>query len=179
MAVKTKKSDPSRFIKTRLKRVNTTLTKLEKEVERAVQLFRKKGEKSSQVIKKNIDEIIDKVGATDIYSKASEKSEEFQFELRKLADDVMERLKSFELEKAKPALEELKSTFTQIADKFQASDILDLAVEKAQESRNQVYQVLRIPTQDEVVSIQKKLKNLEKKVKTLSKTKTSSRRKAA
>ena len=61
--------DKGQFLKERLSRINTVIGKLETEVEKAVGKFMKRGEKSSRVLKKNFDEIIEKISVSEIYSR--------------------------------------------------------------------------------------------------------------
>lgn len=165
-----RKTNQKKFFERRFQKINEIITRLEGEVERAVGQFLKRSEKSSQVLRKNFDEIIDRLGATEIYSRASERTEDLTKELRRVADDVVARVKNFDLKSANGLLEEVRGNLNQVVEKFQTLELLDLVRERAITTRNQVFNVLRIPTQEEVRELNRKLQSLEKKVKTLSRT---------
>ncbi|MBX7148903.1 hypothetical protein K1X76_07425 [bacterium] len=157
------------FFKERLTQVNKVLEKLEGEVEKAVERLMKRGEKSSKVIRKNLDEVLNKLGGLDIYSKASEKKDELTAELKTLADDVVAKLKKFDLKAANTVLKEVRGNIDQIIDKLQDSNIVEFAKDKALSTKKQVLQVLSIPSQEEVDALNRKVVNLEKKLKTITK----------
>lgn len=160
----TKKPDTNTFLKSRLAKVNKVINRLEGEVEKAVGKFVRRGEKSSKVIKKNLDEILDRISTSDLYSRATEKKEE----LRSLADDVINKLKGFDIKKANTLLKDIRGSINEIVEKVQESNLIELAKGKAVNTRKQVLSALNIPSQDDVDKISRKVVSLEKKIKTLS-----------
>lgn len=168
MAGKRKETTQSKFFKERLNKINEVLTKLESEVEKAVSKFMQRGEKSSQVIRKNLDEILSRISSSDFYSKASEKTEELTNDVRQLAEDIVAKVKKFDLKVAKKVFNEVRESFDQLAEKVQSLDLVEKAKDRAIKSRNRLLNVLSIPTQDEVLELSRKVVNLEKKIKTLS-----------
>ncbi|MDO8518725.1 MAG: phasin family protein [Deltaproteobacteria bacterium] len=157
------------FFKERLNRINFVIGKLEAEVEKAVEKFMKRGEKSSRVLKKNFDEILEKISGSGIYSKATEKTEEITKELRRIADEVVSKVKGFDLKAANNLIREVRANVEDLVEKIQANDLVEKAKDKAITTRDQVLNVLRIPSQKEVDDLSRKVVSLEKKVKTLTK----------
>lgn len=162
-----KAHEEGKFFKERLTRINNVIEKLETEVEKAVGKFMKRGEKSSRVLRKNFDEIVEKISGSGIYSKASEKTEEITKEVRRIADEVVAKMKRFDLKAANHLLREIRENIDQLVEKFQANELVEKAKDKAITTRNQVLSVLKIPSQREVDDLSRKVVNLEKKIKTL------------
>ncbi|MBI4412190.1 MAG: hypothetical protein HY541_06880 [Deltaproteobacteria bacterium] len=164
---KSKKGNQGRFFKERLAQVNRVIEKLESEVEKAVARLMKRSEKSSLVLKKNFDEIIEKISSSDLYSKATAKKEELQKEIRHLADDVVSKIKSFDFRVANPLLSEIRGNLDQIVEKLQKTDLVSVAKDKVIDTRDHMLNVLSIPSQKEVSELSKKVVSLEKKLKVL------------
>ena len=159
----------NQFFKERLNRINSVIGKLETEVEKAVEKFMKRGEKSSRVLKKNFDEILEKISGLGIYSKATEKTEEITKEIRRIADEVVSKVKGFDLKAANNLIREIRENIDQLVEKVQANGFIEIAKGKAISTRDQVLNVLKIPSQKEVDDLSRKVVNLEKKVRTLTK----------
>ena len=162
------KKQHNQFLKSRLNTINKVVGKFENEVEKALEKFVLKGEKSSQILRKNFDDIFDKISATPFYSKATEKTEEFSKELKKIADEVVDKLKNFDLNKALPVLKEVRANIDELVNKLQAMDFVEKAKKQAKKSKNQFLSVLSIPTQDDIEQLSRKVTSLEKKIKVLS-----------
>lgn len=162
------KKQHNQFLKSRLNTINKVVGKFENEVEKALEKFVLKGEKSSQILRKNFDEIFDKISSTPFYSKATEKTEELTKELRKVADEVVGKLKNFDLNKALPALKEVRANIDELVSKVQGLDFVEKARKQAKKSKNQFLSVLSIPTQDDIEQLSRKVTSLEKKIKVLS-----------
>lgn len=157
------------FLKERFNRINGIITKLETEVEKAVGKFMKQGEKSSRVLKKNFDEILERISASGIYSKATEKTEEITREIRRLADEVVGKMKRFDLKTANNLIREIRGNVEELVEKLQSTELVEMAKDKAISTRDQMLNVLHIPSQKEVDDLSRKVVSLEKKVKTLTK----------
>lgn len=162
------KATQKKFLVKRIDQINKIITKLETEVEKAVSKFVKRGEKSSQIIRRSFDEIFDRISSTQLYSRASEKTEEFTKEIRRLADEVVGKVKSFDLKTANHLFSDVRSNVDQIVEKLQGIGFIELAKDKAVLTKNQVLHVLNIPSQEEVDKIARKVISLERKIKTLS-----------
>lgn len=169
---KKKENHQNKFFKQRIAAINKVLSKLETEIEKTLDRFMKRGEESSKVIKKNFDEIIDRISASDLYSKASEKTEALTKELRRVTDDIVNKLKKLDFGAANSFIKEAKDNLEKVYNKIQDIEIVELAKDKAISTRDNVLHALKIPTQDEIGELTKKVSSLEKKLKTLSHTQT-------
>ncbi len=168
MAVKnTKKGADETFLKGRIAKINKVIGKFEAEVERAVSKFMKRGEKSSQILRKNFDEIIDKISSSDVYSRANEKREELVREFKKLADEVVEKVKAFDVRFAQPVLKEIRQSVDELIQKLQGAEVVEIAKDRVINTRNRLLSVLSIPTQHDVDELSQKVVRLEKKIKSL------------
>ncbi|EKD41429.1 MAG: hypothetical protein ACD_73C00723G0002 [uncultured bacterium] len=166
----TKKTQKNYFSQ-KLGKVNQVLGKLEGEIEKKLNQIKKQSEKSSKLIKKNFDEIVDKIGAAEIYSKASEKTEGLTKEVKKVADEIVAKIKKIDLSKTQDILNDVRTNIDQLVNKLSQAEVVEQAKEKAVSTRNQVLHILNVPTKTEVDSLTKKVGSLEKKIKVLS-TKT-------
>lgn len=164
-----KKKNVESVLKHRLGQVNQVIGKLETEIEKAVGKIVKSGEKSSQVIRKNFDEVFERISTSPLYSKATEKTGELSKELRRLTDDVVNKVKKIDLTVGQNVLKDVRTNLDQIVAKLQESNIVELAKDKAVESRRRFLHVLRIPSREEVTELNRKVSSLEKKVSALSK----------
>lgn len=155
------------FLQGRISQINKVFGKFETEVEKAVNKFMKRGEKSSQLLRRNFDEIIDKIAGSDLYSRASEKKEEVLREFRKLADEVVAKVKNFDFRVAQPLLKEVRENLDEFLTKLQNAELVEKAKDRVLNTRNHVLSVLSIPTQKDVNELTQKVVRLEKKIRTL------------
>lgn len=162
------KKKEQKFLKGRIATINKVLEKFETEVERAVNKFKKQGEKSSQVLRKNLDEIIEKISASDLYSKANEGAEGVLKEVRRIADDVVTKMKSFDIRLGKPLVQEIRSNLQDVLGQIQENQLLERAKGRAVKTKAKVFTLLSIPSQKEVNHLGDKVAKLEKKIKNLS-----------
>ena len=163
----TKKAQKT-FFAQKLGQVNQVLGKFENDLEKALNQIKKQREKSSKVIKKNLDEIIDKISGSDIYSKATEKTQDLSKEVRRIADDLVTKVKKIDLGKTQDVFGDVRENLDQLMNKLSQTEMVEQAKEKAATTRNQVLHILNVPTKTEVDSLVKKVGNLEKKIKVLS-----------
>lgn len=161
------KKKEQKFLKGRIAAINKVLGKFEAEVERAVSKFKKQGEKSSQVLRKNLDDIIEKISSSEIYSKANEGAEGVLKEVRRIADDVVGKMKNFDLRLGKPFVKEIRSNLEEALEKIQDNEFLDRAKGRAVKTKAKVFTLLSIPSQKEVNHLGDKVAKLEKKIKNL------------
>lgn len=168
MAGKKRTVNPNKFFQDRLNKVNKVLAKLEVELEKALNKFMKSGEASSKIIRKNFDEVLDRLASSDLLSLATEKKQEISKELRKLTDDVISKLKTLDLQVAGSILKEIRGNVDQVLNKIESTGVLEIARDKAVNTRKQVLNILSIPSKDDVTELSRKISHLEKKIKTLS-----------
>lgn len=160
---KTKKVSGNKFLKDRLAKINKVISNLEGEVEKAVSKFMRRGEKSSRVLRDNLDDIIDRISTSELYSRASEKTED----LRRLADDVVTKIKKFDLRVANSLFKDVRGNVDQIVEKLQGLELVEIAKDKAANTRIHVLNALNIPSQEELKQLSRKVSLLERKVKTI------------
>lgn len=163
-----KNDHQKKILKKRIDKINAVIGKFEGEVEKALDKFMKKGERSSQILKKNFEDMVERISSSEIYSRASEKTEEITNEVRRVADDVVRKFKSFDLSAAKSVLGEARENIDQLVEKLQAAEFVEIAKDKAVNTRRQVLHVLNIPSQEEVTRLTRKVTSLEKKINTIS-----------
>lgn len=171
---KTKKVKPvanKDFLKLRLDNINNILGRFEKEVEGIFKKLVRQGEKSSRELRRNFDDVFKRVRKTDIYTKAQERTEDFEKEVKKLADDVVHRVKNFELGhglfSAKKIIKDVRKTFESFVTRIEKGDIVLQAKKKAESTRNDILSFLSIPSQNEVERLEKKIVSLEKRIQNL------------
>ncbi len=156
------------FLKLRLNKVNSILGRLEDEVEGIFKRLVKKGESSSKEIRKNFDEILKRVRKISFYSKAQTKTGNLEREVRKLADEVISKLKSLEIApsgfSAKKILKDTRKNIESFVSKFEKNEWVEKAKNTAQNTRVNLLSVLNIPSQAEVEKLEKKIHNLEKRL---------------
>ncbi len=159
------------FLKLRLDNINNILSRLEKEAEGLFKRLVRQGEKSSRDIRKNFDDIFKKVRKTDLYAKAQEKTEDIEKEVRRLADDIVSRVKSLELGhgffNTKKIFRDIRKNFEALVARFEKGNFFSQAREKAENTRNEILSFLSIPSQDEVERLEKKIVSLEKRIQSL------------
>lgn len=157
----------NQFLKDRLGKINEIISKFESEVEKALGELRKRSEKSSKLLKKNFDEVFDKISSTKIYSQATEKTEELSKEVKRVADEVLAKIKKVDLGAARELINEVRGNMDELVQKFQSYGLLEKAVDAAQNTRRQVFKLFSIPSKDEVDALSRKVNSLERKIKTL------------
>jgi len=168
MAAKKTQKVSKNYFTQKMGQVNQVLGKLEKDIEKALTQIKKQREKSSKVIKKNLDEVIDKISGSDIYSKASERTQGLSKEVRRLADELVGQVKKIDFSKTQDVFSDVRENVDQLVNKLGQAEFVEQAKDKAANTRNQVLHILNVPTKTEVDSLTKKVGNLEKKIKVLS-----------
>ena len=170
---KSKKVNAGRvFLRQRMEKLNTVLTRVEGEVESLVKRLVRQGERSSRDLRKNFDDVLKRFKKLDFYTKAQEKTEDFEREIRRLADDVVSKVKGLEIGPsgftAKKLLKDARKSFNTFVNQVERSDFLALARSKAEDTRDGILSILRIPSQTEVERLEKKIVTLEKRLQNLS-----------
>ncbi|MBF0491249.1 MAG: YtxH domain-containing protein [Deltaproteobacteria bacterium] len=175
MASKKQKKNQSKskdFLNFRIKEINSIMSRLEQEVEDIFKKLVQKGEKSSKGLRKNFDDILGKVKKLGIYTKAQEKTEDFEKEIRRLADDIVEKVKGLEIKpgnfNAKRIIKDARKGIEGFVQVVEKSDLVSVARHKAQDTKNGILSVLKIPSQKEVEKLEGRIKNLERRIQNLS-----------
>lgn len=160
------------FLKVRLDKVNKILNRLEGEVESLFKRLVRQGERSSRDLRRNFDDIISKLRKSDFYAMAQEKTGDFEREVRKLADDVVEKVKGLEFGpngfSTKRLVKDARKSFDHFVLKIEKSDIYSKAKTTAENTRAGILSLLSIPSQSEVEKLEKKIVSLEKRLHHLS-----------
>ncbi|MBI2083277.1 MAG: hypothetical protein HYT76_06870 [Deltaproteobacteria bacterium] len=122
------------------------LLRLEVEAEKLVRRLVEKTEQSSRELKGQISEIVEEIRDKGIYSVASEKGED----LRKVADQVILRAKELQFGSFNrdQLIREAKRNLEDVVGKIQS----------------QVFSVLSIPSQNDVVRLSRRITTLEKRM---------------
>lgn len=171
---KQKKTQPKSkdFLNSRIKEINSIMGRLEQEVEDVFKKLVQKGEKSSKNLRKNFDGILAKVKKFGIYTQAQETTEDIEKEIRRLADDIVSKVKGLEIKpgsfNAKRMIKEARKGIENFVQVVEKSDLVSVARHKARDTKNGILSVLKIPSQKEVEKLEDRIKNLEKRIQNLS-----------
>src|SRR5262249_4970644 len=127
----------------------------------------KKGERSSRELRKNFDGLL-----SWLKSGASEKREDVEREVRRLAEDVIKSMKEVELITSRVdfnvAFREVRKNFGNLVDHLSDNDFVHRAKLPLGQTKKELLAILSIPTQEEVVKLEKKIVSLEKRLSNLS-----------
>ncbi|MFO1518629.1 MAG: hypothetical protein U1F57_03030 [bacterium] len=160
------------FLKSRLDKINTVLNRVEGEVESLVKRLVRQGERSSRDLRRQFDEVLKKIKKNDLYTKAQEKTGDLEREFRRLADDVVSKVKGLEIGPsgftAKKLIKDARKSLDGFVNLVEKSDLLSLAKNKAESTRNEILSFFSIPSQTDVEKLEKKIQSLEKRLVNLS-----------
>lgn len=157
------------FFSERFKQINGVISRFENEVEKAVRSVRQQSKRSSENILKIFDEVIASIGATDIKNKAFEKKDELVADIKRLSDDIVDNIKNFDLTFDTTILTKLKDNLSSTIKRIQQSEVVEYAVNKVNDGKNQIFSFLQIPSQVEIDNLSRKVVSLEKKLKVVTK----------
>lgn len=161
------------FLRSRFNKLNQILGKVETEFETLFKRLIQQGEKSSRELKRNFDEILVRLKRSDFYHRAKETRVDLRKELHRLSEDVIHKVRSFELGPShfsgKRILKDGRKNLDLFINKLEKTGVVSLAKNTAENTRDGVLSFLSIPSQSEVVKLERKITTLEKKVHTLSK----------
>ena len=156
----------------KLKHINRVITHLESEVETLVKKIVKKGELSGRELRRSFDDLVDWLKAGALLNLASEKRDDLEREIKRLADEVIQSVREIELLPKriglKQVMKNVQKNFSSIVSRFSDSDLLHQARLGLGRTKKGFLEILSIPTQDEVVKLEKKLVSLEKRLSNLS-----------
>lgn len=159
----TKHTAASRTAARKFEGFTELLGKLEVEAEKVVRRLVEKTETSSRELKHNIQALVEQVRNEGIATVASEKKED----LRRLAEDVIAKAKEIQFLSninRDDIVREAKKNLDDLINRINASDLMARARETAVHTKDQVLSILSIPSQSEVVRLQRKITNLESRV---------------
>lgn len=133
------------------------IDRFESELGRAVDSVKDKGQKSKDLVMKNIDQLIDNLGALDLKNKAIEKTNEF-----------VENLKDLNLNFNQAKFEDLTEKISVAMSNVQDLEVVEYAKGKMTDTKNHLFSMLNIPSKVDVDHLSRKVVSLEKKVKSIS-----------
>jgi len=155
-----------------LESVNRIVNRLEGEVEVLFKKIVKKGERSSRELRKNFEGLLSWLKSGDLITLASEKREDVEREVRRLAEDVIKSMKEVELIPSRVdfsgAFREVRKNFGNLVDHLSDNDFVHRAKLTLGQTKKELLAILSIPTQEEVVKLEKKIVSLEKRLSNLS-----------
>lgn len=160
------------FVKSRFNRINQLIGRFETEFEGLFKKLVKQGEKSSKELKQNLDTLFDAVKKSNFYHTAKKKSINVEKELSRFSEDLLSKVKIFELKSGnfsgKKLLKDARKNLDLFVNKLENSTVVSLAKIRAENTRDGILSLLSIPSQSEVVKLERKISTLEKKIHTLS-----------
>lgn len=155
-------------IAAKVDQINRVIGRLENEVEGLVKKIVKSGERSRKELVKNFEDLLSRIGATDLVAFANETRDDVEREIRRLAEDIVDVVK--EIEKIPGRLDlggvfqDVRRSFGDIVSQLNDSGLIQRAKETVLKTRKEVLGLLSIPTHDEVVKLERKIVNLEKRL---------------
>ncbi len=161
-----------RGILKRVEQINSVINRLELEIEGLVKKLVKQGERSRKELRRNFDDLIARLGAKDLIALASETRDDVEREVRRLAEEVLDLVKEIERVPARINLGGLitdaRRSFEDVVDHLNDNDLIQRAKQTLNQTKKEVLSLLSIPTQDEVVKLERKIVTLEKRLSNLS-----------
>jgi len=155
-----------------VEQINHVINRLEQEVEILVKKIVKQGERSRRDLRKNFDEVITRLKRSDILAVAQETREEVEKEVRRIAEDIVEKVKEIELVPGKINLKvvvkDMRRSFKDLLGHLHGNGLVQRAKHTVQLTKKEMLSLLSIPTQDEVIKLEKKIVILEKRLSNLS-----------
>lgn len=160
------------FIKSRFNRLNHVIGRFETEFEGLFKKLVKQGEKSSKDLRQNFDTLLTTLKKSNFYHAAKKKSIDVEKELFRFSEEVISKVKRFELKSGnfsgKKLLKDARKNLDLFVNKLENSSVVSLAKNRAENTRDGILSLLSIPSQSEVVKLERKISTLEKKIHTLS-----------
>lgn len=122
---------------------------------------------------KTLDEVMTSLGAGDIKTRAFEKTDAWTREMKRL----VRNFKKLDLNLADlPLVENLKDNVATALTRMQGLEVVAYARDKVAETKNQVFGLLNIPSQEDVDHLTRKVVALEKKVRSMSRQRSAARK---
>lgn len=159
-------------IAARIDNVNRVVNRLENEVEGLFKKIVKKGERSRRELVKSFDDLFAWLKKGELVALATEKREDVEREIRRLAEDVIQSVKEIELLPTRvnfaEIFEDARKNVGHMVENLGDNDLIQRAKQTLNQTKKELLSLLSIPTQDEVVKLEKKIVSLEKRLSTLS-----------
>jgi len=166
-----KVAQAKRQIAHRIGQINRVINRLEDEVEGLVKKIVKQGERSRKELRKNFDDLLVKLNPSDLIAFASETRDDLEREVRRVAEEIVDAVKEVELLPHRlevgALIKDMRRGVGDIVDQLNESGLVQLAKETVLKTRKGVLSLFSIPTQDEVVKLERKIVNLEKRLSNL------------
>jgi hypothetical protein len=173
--VKTPKSpveNARKKIVDRIENINRVVNRFEGEVEGLFKKIVKKGERSRRELRKSFDELFTWLKKGELLALATEKRDDVEREVRRLAEDVIQSVKEIELIPSSVNFNEIfqdaRKNLGSLVENLGDNDLIQRAKQTLNQTKKELLSLLSIPTQDEVVKLEKKIVSLEKRLSTLS-----------
>lgn len=156
----------------RLDQVNRVVNRFEKEFETLFKKLVKQGERSRKDLRKNFDEIAKKVRKGKLLKEASATREELEKEVRRVAEEVVATIKEAEnlinTEKVTAIFSEVRGSVNGLVEVLSRNGVITQVKQAIESTRKEVLGIFKIPSQNEVEKLEKKIITLEKRLSNLS-----------
>jgi len=156
----------------RIENINRVVNRFEGEVEVLFKKIVKKGERSRRELRKSFDDLFTWLKKGELMALATEKRDDVEREVRRLAEEVIQSVKEIELIPGRVNFAEIfqdaRKNLGHLVDNLGDNDLIQRAKQGLNQTKKELLSLLSIPTQDEVVKLEKKIVSLEKRLSTLS-----------
>jgi Mg2+ and Co2+ transporter CorA len=156
----------------RIDNINRVVNRLEGEVEGLFKKIVKKGERSRRELRRSFDDLFSWLKKGDLLALATETRDDVEREVRRLADDVIQSVKEIELLPTRANFTEVfqsaRKNLGSLVENLGDNDLVQRAKSTLNQTKKDLLSLLSIPTQDEVVKLERKIVSLEKRLSTLS-----------
>ncbi|MBU1916759.1 phasin family protein [bacterium] len=122
---------------------------------------------------KNFDQLFENINTDEWKEKAQVQGKKLKKEFDKQTRKIKRELKKKDIN-----LDKVKENITETLERVNDHEMLEKAVKQAAKTRYSVLSYFNIPTQDEVVSLKRKIASLEKQLAAKKVTKTVKKRRA-
>ena len=156
----------------RIEDINRIVNRFEGEVEGLFKKIVKKGERSRRELRRSFDDLFTWLKKGELLALATEKRDDVEREVRRLAEDVIQSVKEIELIPGKvnfsEIFEDARKNLGHLVENLGDNDLIQRAKQTLNQTKKELLSLLSIPTQEEVVKLEKKIVSLEKRLSTLS-----------
>ncbi len=174
-AVKAPKSpveNAKKKIAERIEDINRIVNRFEGEVEGLFKKIVKKGERSRRELRRSFDDLFSWLKKGELLALATETRDDVEREVRRLAEEVIQSVKEIELIPGKVNFSEIfddaRKNLGHLVENLGDNDLIQRAKQTLNQTKKELLSLLSIPTQEEVVKLEKKIVSLEKRLSTLS-----------
>ena len=164
-----KKTKPANSIQTTLKQINKVISKFELEAEKVLKRLVTQGRRSRQELRRNFEDLFAKIKVGNFGLNA--KGVEIEKEVRRLADEVLNRFKDIEFlpqsEAVTKVFTDIRKNLTSFVEVLRENGLVEKAKHLMEDARENILVSLSIPTQKDVQKLERKITTLEKRLSTL------------